>query len=397
MHIERSVEPGHHEVTFTWRENDPDRPAHAVLVRLVAVTDYAYDDGDFSRYLMHRDHDGLWKLTRRLPSTLRSSYQICPIRDEPVHGHPSEERWMQILGMGIRDPQNRAILAAGTTYGNPGPASILELPDALSQPWHARRPGVAQGIVKRYDVEAGDREPAIVHVYLPHGYQPDGVLPLVLLFDAKWWMNVDVTATFDNLIADAVVPPMIVVGVESIHGAPRWHGLTHPEIFEPFLVGELLPWIQARWKVSGDPAATVLAGQSLGGLVVSHAARLHPHRFGWVIGQSMALWWPGDKDGGLSGQQVIDAYATSDRVPVRFVLDVGSRERELLESVRVMRDTLVRLGYDVRYREYEGGHDFACWRGGLADGLVTALGQAWSPCAVRHRPRGREVERSARG
>jgi len=120
MHIERSVEPGHHEVTFTWRENDPDRPAHAVLVRLVAVTDYAQDDGDLSCYLMQPDHDDLWKLTRRLPSTLRSSYQICPIRDEPVHGHPSEERWMQILGMGVCDPQNPAILAAGTTYGNPG-------------------------------------------------------------------------------------------------------------------------------------------------------------------------------------------------------------------------------------------------------------------------------------
>jgi hypothetical protein len=120
MHIERSVEPGHHEVTFTWPENDPDRPAHAVLVRLVAVTDYAQDDGDLSCYLMQPDHDDLWKLTRRLPSTLRSSYQICPIRDEPVHGHPSEERWMQILGMGVCDPQNPAILAAGTTYGNPG-------------------------------------------------------------------------------------------------------------------------------------------------------------------------------------------------------------------------------------------------------------------------------------
>ncbi len=237
--------------------------------------------------------------------------------------------------------------------------------------------GVAQGIVTRHGIEVDDREPAIVHVYLPPGYQPDGApVPLVILFDAKWWMNVDVTATFDNLIDDAVVPPMIVVGIESIHGAARWHGLTHPEVFEPFLVEELLPWIHARWNVSGDPAETVLAGQSLGGLVVSHVARSHPDRFGWVIGQSMALWWPGDKDGGLTGQQVIDAYATSERVPVRFFLDVGSRERELLESVRVMRDTLVRLGYDVRYREYEGGHDFACWRGGLADGLVTALGQA---------------------
>ena len=30
-------------------------------------------------------------------------------------------------------------------------------------------------------------------------------------------------------------------------------------------------------------------------------------------------------------------------------------------------------GYDLTYREYEGGHDSACWRGGLADGLITML------------------------
>jgi enterochelin esterase family protein len=59
---------------------------------------------------------------------------------------------------------------------------------------------------------------------------------------------------------------------------------------------------------------------------------------------------------------------------VRFFLDVGSRERDLLTSVRLMRDTLLSRGYDVHYREYEGGHDLACWRGGLADGLVAALG-----------------------
>jgi enterochelin esterase family protein len=93
---------------------------------------------------------------------------------------------MQILGMGVCDPLNPAVLAAGTTYGNPGPASILELPDSLPQPWHARRPGVAQDTVTRYEIDAGDREPAIVHIYLPHGYESDGVpYPLLVLFDAK--------------------------------------------------------------------------------------------------------------------------------------------------------------------------------------------------------------------
>ena len=40
-----------------------------------------------------------------------------------------------------------------------------------------------------------------------------------------------------------------------------------------------------------------------------------------------------------------------------------------------MRDVLDGQGYELRYREYQGGHDYACWRGGLADGLVALLGR----------------------
>jgi len=38
---------------------------------------------------------------------------------------------------------------------------------------------------------------------------------------------------------------------------------------------------------------------------------------------------------------------------------------------RHMRDVLLLKGYDVTYHEYAGGHDYACWRGSLADGLMT--------------------------
>lgn len=55
----------------------------------------------------------------------------------------------------------------------------------------------------------------------------------------------------------------------------------------------------------------------------------------------------------------------------RFFLNTGSCERELLDANLWMRDAL--SGYDLTYREYRGGHDYACWQGGLADGLVNLL------------------------
>jgi enterochelin esterase family protein len=176
-------------------------------------------------------------------------------------------------------------------------------------------------------------------------------------------------STLDNLIADRAVPALTTVAVESVRGGTRHEGLTHPDLFEPFLVDELVPWLRAR----SDVGRVVLAGQSLGGLTVAWTALRHPGLFGRVVTSSMAAWWPGDGRGGLSGAQVVQAYGRADPEPIRFFMEVGSRERELLASVRAYRDVLAGQGYDVRYREYEGGHDIACWLGGLADGLIALL------------------------
>jgi enterochelin esterase-like enzyme len=32
-------------------------------------------------------------------------------------------------------------------------------------------------------------------------------------------------------------------------------------------------------------------------------------------------------------------------------------------------------GYVVTYAEYNGGHDYLCWRGTLADGITALLGE----------------------
>ena len=44
------------------------------------------------------------------------------------------------------------------------------------------------------------------------------------MFDAKFWLCVDLATTLDNLAADGAVPPVTTVAVESIHGASRHVG-----------------------------------------------------------------------------------------------------------------------------------------------------------------------------
>jgi enterochelin esterase-like enzyme len=65
-------------------------------------------------------------------------------------------------------------------------------------------------------------------------------------------------------------------------------------IFAAFVAGELVPWAVATWRCTDDPARTVVAGSSLGGLGATFMALRHPHRFGNVVAQSPSFWWHPD-------------------------------------------------------------------------------------------------------
>jgi enterochelin esterase-like enzyme len=46
-----------------------------------------------------------------------------------------------------------------------------------------------------------------------------------------------------------------------------------------------------------------------------------------------------------------------------------------IESNQHMRDVLMEKGYPVHYSEYDGGHAFLNWSGGMANSLLLLMGQ----------------------
>lgn len=80
--------------------------------------------------------------------------------------------------------------------------------------------------------------------------------------------------------------------------------------------------------------------------------------------------WPVTEDTG----DLIISFRSSPRVPVKFYMEVG-RFDSLVAENRELRDVLLVKGYSVDYREFDGGHDHFYWRGSLADGLMSLLGQ----------------------
>jgi enterochelin esterase family protein len=371
------------EITITWPDPDPDagRPALDVLVRLVALTDRACEAGDIGPYLMRPGPGRTWVWTADLPSDLRTSYQLCPVRDRPLRGHPVDrDRWPAVVAAGLPDPACPDRLPPGCTYGSlTAPASVLSMPGALPQPWVAPRPGVPRGSLVRTPLPGG----SVVHVYRSPG-TTRAPAPLLVVFDGRRLLDTTVSATFDNLAADGAVDPLTAVVVESIRGsAPR--GPTRIDSLtvaglESFVFDDLMPAVEARYPVAADPARRVLAGHSLGAVAALHLGARRPDVFGSVVAGSAALWWPGGS-GQVHGADVAAAYARGTPAGPLF-LDAGTEEGSLLDDVRAFRRTLVAAGHDVTYREFRGGHDHACWRGSLTDGLVAVLGKTAGSTAV---------------
>ena len=76
-----------------------------------------------------------------------------------------------------------------------------------------------------------------------------------------------------------------------------------------------------------------------------------------------------------------------ERLPTDFYLDVGASETQenvqhredvlqvvsQIDGVRRFRDVLLKHGNEVRYVEFDGGHDFQCWKQTLPAALEWAL------------------------
>jgi enterochelin esterase-like enzyme len=283
---------------------------------------------------------------------------------------------------------------------NPSPPmslSLVELPDAPAQPWVEPKPDVGKGRLVEATIESRSlAEPRRLAVYQPSNFSPNGPrLPFVVIFDGEaYGMDsgpasaqpalIPTPTILDNLIAAGEVPPMLAVFVAS--GQTRDRDLAMSGPFCEFLVEELLPWVRAEHHASSSASDAALAGSSLGGLTAAYCAFHHPQAFGNVLSQSGAFWYAPHEQASarfeLEPGAFIREVIAGPRVPVKLWMEVGMYElgggpllgANLLAQNRHLRDVLILEGYDVNYHEYAGGHDYATWRGSLADGLIALFG-----------------------
>ncbi|MDT7845605.1 alpha/beta hydrolase-fold protein [Streptomyces justiciae] len=333
----------HLAVTFLWRGTPGTR---AVRVLPNKLGDPRDPDGNRMAHVPGTD---VWHWTLRLRHDWRGTYDLTvddgegpSRRADPFNSRAVPHRW----------------------GGKPVP--YAELPAAPAATDWQPRSGVARGSVIEHRV-AGRR------VWLYEPPVPAAELPVLVLLDGEHWQpRLGLNHLLDNLIADGRIPPLAAVLPEAVDEPTRWAELSCRPAYVAFLADELLPWAAGRLPLTDDPARTVVAGQSLGGLTAAYAAVAAPHRFGNALVQSGSFWWPVGPD----AEWLTGVIGETPRLPVRFRLSFGEQEWVSLPAARRLRDTLAAVGYhDSSYREFNGGHDYLCWRTELADGLVELLGR----------------------
>lgn len=336
--------------------------------------------GDHEELQRLGDSD-VWFKSFVVPNDTRLSYQLA--FDVPDVPGTARDRRIAILATAKADPLNR----------HPWPAeaidayrqeSLLELADAPAQPWLAGTDN-RKGSLSSFEVESktlGNRR--TISLYRPAGFDPANPDTLLLfVFDASEYMSkVSLPAILDAMIAAKAIPPVVAVFIANPDRETRARELPDNSDFADFMAGDLLPRVLAETGMAAQPARTILAGSSYGGLAAATVALRHPESFGNVLSLSGSFWWspagtPRDR------QEYVAATLAEATAPnLRFFLSAGLFESGphqgtagILETNRHLRDILVAKGVPVSYREYAGGHDYVVWRGAISDGLIALFGR----------------------
>jgi enterochelin esterase family protein len=366
-------------VTFLWRGNDKTRRV-SVNGGLPTV--------DGKKWLTRLADTDVWYRTEKILNDARFAYFFAingPVKLPPSNDRAALAQFMEQCPA-RSDPLNpNTLILQGMI-----PASLLELPAAPAQPWVKPLEGVPKGTLKEHRLKSKSlKDERAVTVYTPANYDPKGEKHgLLVLFDGAFYQDDEMIpgpTILDNLIARKKIQPLVVVLVKHELGT-RNKDLMCSEPFAAFLVNELVPWVRAEYRVSEEPARTIVGGLSLGGLMASYCGLCHPDVFGNVLSQSGSYWWyPGgleqdDRDLPMAEPGWLTReYLTAPRRDVRFYVEIGRFEQgggfaNAVTETQRFRDILKAKGYSIQYSEYTGGHDYVSWRGTFADGLMALAG-----------------------
>jgi enterochelin esterase-like enzyme len=241
-----------------------------------------------------------------------------------------------------------------------------------------------------------------LRVWLPPGYEAsenkDRQYPVLYLNDGQNLFEApiafggvewQVDETADRLIREEKIPPLIVVGIDNTQAdrikeyvpyrtwnppVLRPRGKHYPE----FLLQEVTPFVQQRYRIAPGAANTGLGGSSLGALIALYTAIEQPGVFGRLLLESPSLF--------VAHRRILKSCRHCQQWPSRIYMAIGTREsgredrsKQVVEDVRRLERILRRsgLGDDrLRVRIDDGArHNEAEWAKRFPEALTFLFGR----------------------
>jgi len=216
-----------------------------------------------------------------------------------------------------------------------------------------------------------------VFIYTPSGFDKnrEKSYPVIYLFDSFIYLNrVEVPNILDNMIHEGKIEPMVAVLINNYYDERRETELHLNFEFTSFVTDELVPFARENYNATTDPKQTIIGGISLGGLASTFMSFYHPDIFGNVLAQSGAFWRDtlrvDNYDNEIRNDWLINQFITSEKKPIQIYMDWGLQENMVLGSSRKLARVLHQKGYDYKYIEFNGWHDWSNSRKTFPAGLL---------------------------
>lgn len=254
-------------------------------------------------------------------------------------------------------------------YGFCRPCNYLEIGPAKE---FYRIQDVPQGSIRHeYFFSAFTQKRETCIVYTPPGYE-EGRQEYPVLYlqhgfgenETGWVWQGRIGVIMDNLLAQKKAVPMLIVMADGMlrDGKEREERLIQ-ERFPDFLLQDILPFIEKKYRVKADREHRAMAGLSMGSVQAAMTVFSHPELFGWLglfSGFMRSFTDVGDgADDHLSGLlENPEEFMRDNRL---FFRAMGKQDE--FKGFFEEEDELCRTrGIRHVRREYEGGHDWNVWR-----------------------------------
>lgn len=245
-----------------------------------------------------------------------------------------------------------------------------------------------------------------IDVFLPPGHfsKTKKAYPTLFLNDGQDMPALGLAGALERLYAKKRIPEIIVVAIHANQNRMQEYGIpgrpdykkrgARAQAYADFLLGELIPELRKRYKISDTSGQTAVAGFSLGGLCAFGLAWGHPGVFGKVGVFSGSLWWrakaftPKAPDAHRIVHEMV--AGSPKREGLKFWLQAGTEDEkedrnnngiidaidDTLGLIRELKKLGYREGQDIKYVEVKGGrHNPETWGKVMPDFLVWAFGK----------------------